>query len=277
MKKLFTKYKSYFFILLATVGFFVGCQNLFETFGSPEGNEAKYPLFLLTISLVAIYMLPMLVFIRYLAKRYSISQSLINLSWLLGLTANFAFSEIGHEIVGYFWLYIVKADEQFLNDWGAAVSAPFAEEIAKGIVVLLVLAILSKWSLKNALVSGMIVGLSFQVIEDCIYVFNDMFKQNMDGFVTILERISQAGASHWTFTALFGVGAAALFTKNSGLSKMRSFLFLFASIFLHFLYNSPFNVGSVTLALMVLNFTCFLLAFKSVDRLTLSKKSNSLA
>ncbi|MFX3822719.1 PrsW family intramembrane metalloprotease, partial [Streptococcus suis] len=92
----------------------------------PNGMEAKYPLFLLTISLVALYIIPLLVLTYSLAKRYNISKKIIGLSWLLVLTSSISFSELGHTAIGYFLLEIVKDSNHFINDWGAAISGPLA-------------------------------------------------------------------------------------------------------------------------------------------------------
>ncbi len=277
MKGLFVKYKRHALILFATWSFFSGCRIFFNNFGKPNGLDEKYPLFLLTISLVVIYLLPMIFVIRYLAKRFEISKSVINLSWVLGVTASIYFSEIGHTIVGLFWLKIVKPSDAFISNWGAAVSAPFAEEFGKGLVILLALLIVKKVDLKNALVSGLIVGLSFQIVEDCVYTFRDMFIGKLDGFVGILERIVQAGGSHWTFSIAFAIGIVALISKNTGMSKIQGGFWLFMSIFAHFIFNSPFNDGidskngNITVLLLCLNLCLALAAFKAVDKIEANK------
>ncbi len=58
MKEKFQMCKTYLPVVLATIGFVNGCKIIFGELGKPNGMEAKYPLFLLTISLVAIYILP---------------------------------------------------------------------------------------------------------------------------------------------------------------------------------------------------------------------------
>lgn len=279
MKQFFDRHKIKLVILLAVWGFFSGCKILFDSFGRPNGLEQKYPLFLLTLSLVALYVIPMIFLIRYLAKRFDISKSVINLSWCLGLTASLYFSDLGHSIVGVFWLYIVKPGEDFLNAWGAAVSAPFAEEFGKGIVVLLILLILKKIDLKNALVSGLIVGLSFQIVEDCVYTFRDMFVEKLDGFVSIIERIVQAGGSHWTFSLVFSVGMVALISKDSALSEKQGLFWLSMAIIAHFLFNSPYNTGitskaaDITVILLTFNFCLALIVFNKVDEIETNKTS----
>ncbi|WP_257000697.1 PrsW family glutamic-type intramembrane protease [Streptococcus suis] len=173
MKQFCAKHKMKLLIFLAVWSFFSGCKVLLTFFGKPDGMDGKYPLFFLTISLVALYVFPMILIIRYIAKRFHISKKVIHLSWILGITASFYFSGLGQTLLGAFWLFIVKPPQTFIQNWGAAVTAPFHEEFGKGLVVLLVLLLLKKLTLKNAVVSGMIVGLSFQIIEDGLYVCTD--------------------------------------------------------------------------------------------------------
>lgn len=220
----------------------------------------------------------MIALIRYLAKRFDVSKSVVNLSWILGLTASLSFSDIGHTLIGRFWLEFVKAPQSFINNWGAAVSAPFAEEFGKGLVILLVLSILRQIDLKSALVSGMIVGLSFQMVEDCNFTFGDMFTEKLDGFVGILERIVQAGGAHWTFSLLFAIGIVALISKDSGMSKKQGLFWFSMSIFAHFLFNSPIHMGittnssHITVLLLTFNFCLALAAFRTIDKIEPSKK-----
>lgn len=273
MKILITKYKQHLLILLSTWGFFSGCKILFTFFGKPKGMDEKYPLFLLTISLVALYVIPMIFLIRYLAKRFDISKKVVHLSWVLGITASYFFSGIGQTLLGAFWLLIIKPPQSFIQTWGAAVTAPFHEEFAKGLTVLLVLLLFKKLNLKNALVSGMIVGLSFQVIEDCLYTFQQIFTAKADGFATLIERIVHAGGTHWAFSLVFAVGMVALISKNSGLSKKQGLFWLSMAVFAHFLLNSPFNDGltsstaEVTILMLCFNFCLALAAFNVVDKL----------
>ncbi|MFV8194751.1 hypothetical protein ACQTPQ_00355 [Streptococcus hyovaginalis] len=39
---------------------------------------------------------------RYRAKRFNVSRDVINLSWLMGVTASFYFSSLGHMFVAIF-------------------------------------------------------------------------------------------------------------------------------------------------------------------------------
>ncbi|NQN88263.1 PrsW family intramembrane metalloprotease [Streptococcus suis] len=268
MKHLWNTSKSQFALVLASLGFVSGCKIIFDELAKPNGMEEKYPLFLLTISLVVLYLLPLLVLIRYLEKRYAISKKVSHLSWLLGMTAGVAFSDIGHTAIGYFLLEIVKVSDDFRYDWGAAISGPLAEEIGKGLTVLLVLLICRRMTLKHALVSGMIAGLSFQIVEDIMFTFRDMFIGKLDGFETIIGRVGQAGWTHWVFTMLFAIGLVALLTKNTGMSKAQGVFWIGASFGIHFLFNSPFNTGIFQTVFPILSILLGLLAYQTVEKLS---------
>lgn len=268
MKHLWNTYKSQFVLILASLGFVSGCKMIFDELAKPNGMEAKYPLFLLTISLAALYIIPLVCFIRHLENRYAISKKVSQLSWILGLTAGVAFSDYGHTAIGYFLLEIVKVSDDFRYDWGAAISGPLAEEIGKGLTVLLVLLICRRMTLKHALVSGMMAGLSFQIVEDIMFTFRDMFIGKLDGFETIIGRVGQAGWTHWVFTMLFAIGLVALLTKNTGMSKAQGVFWIGASFGIHFLFNSPFNTGIFQTVFPILSILLGLLAYQTVEKLS---------
>lgn len=281
MKAFIDKHKMKLIIFLAVWGFFSGCKILLTLFGKPNGMEAKYPLFFLTISLVALYVIPMIFLIRYLAKRFEISKKVVHLSWVLGITASYYFSGIGQTLLGAFWLLVVKPPQSFIDAWGAAVTAPIHEEVGKGLVVLLVLLLFKQLNLKNALVSGLIVGLSFQVVEDCVYTFQQIFTAKTDGFATLIERIVHAGGTHWTFSLVFAVGMVAILSKNSGLSKKQGWFWLSMAVLAHFLLNTPFNAGltsdtaEVTILMLCFNLCLALAAFVTVDKIETHKEKSA--
>ena len=279
MKVFIDKHKIKLLIFLAVWGFFSGCKILLTLFGKPNGMEAKYPLFFLTISLVSLYVIPMIFLIRCLVKRFDISKMVVHLSWVLGLTASYYFSGIGQTLLGAFWLLVVKPPQSFIDAWGAAVTAPIHEEVGKGLVVLLVLLLFKQLNLKNALVSGLIVGLSFQVVEDCVYTFQQIFTAKTDGFATLIERIVHAGGTHWTFSLVFAVGMVAILSKNSGLSKKQGWFWLSMAVLAHFLLNTPFNAGltsdtaEVTILMLCFNLCLAIAAFMTVDKLEAYSKN----
>ncbi|WP_105996395.1 PrsW family glutamic-type intramembrane protease [Staphylococcus agnetis] len=279
MKNFFNKYKYHALVFFAVWSFISGFKLFYINFGKPNGLAEKYLLFLLNIALIAIYAIPLILLARYLAKRFEISKKVVALSWIMGVTASFYFAGFGHLILGLFWLKLVNPPQAFIDNWGAALSGPFAEEFGKGLTILIVLLLLKKLDLKHALVSGLIVGLSFQIIEDCIFTFQEVFVAKADGFSTLIERIVHAGGTHWTFSLLFAIGMVALIAKNTGFTKLQGVYWLFMGVFTHFLVNSPFNdgidskTGAVTVLILTFNLCLAIAAINSVDKLEKQKKS----
>ncbi|EFR43568.1 PrsW family glutamic-type intramembrane protease [Streptococcus pseudoporcinus] len=264
MKTFLQSNKRYLGILVTLILIFQGALLHFQNFGKPANHLDKYPLFFGTILLIGLYAVPLVAFIRYLTKRFKVSSRVVVLSWVAGLFAGTALSTDFHILIGFTIRNILHPSEAFIAFWGAAVSGPLAEEFGKGLVALLVLFICRKFDLKSALVSGMIVGLGFQIIEDCVYTFQDIFAAGKSPFPMLLERIVWAGCTHWLFTALFVVGLVILFGKESGLAKNKGLFWMFSALFIHFLFNIPMNSDIYDIATATLNASLYLWLLKTV-------------
>jgi RsiW-degrading membrane proteinase PrsW (M82 family) len=99
----------------------------------------------------------------------------------------------------------------FAFDWGAALAAPFDEELAKGAGVLLLLVLATKVVRTpfDGLVLGAFVGLGFQISEDISYAWigaADAFGNVGVGWQTIVARTLVSIPSHWMYTGIFGAG-----------------------------------------------------------------------
>ncbi|VTS16623.1 membrane protein [Streptococcus porcinus] len=152
-----------------------------------------------------------------------------------------------------------------------------AEEFGKGLAALLVLFICRKFDIKTALVSGMIVGLGFQMIEDCVYTFQAIFASGKSPFPTLIERVVWASCTHWLFTALFVVGFVILLGKCDGFSKSKGLFWMSAAMFVHFLFNIPMNSEIYDVATATLNASLYLLLLKSItDTENLSMNASSV-
>ncbi len=240
MKEFFEKYKYKLLTVLAVCLVFTGFNYIFEGFFKDNQNPEHYPIFLLCITVIGFYVVPLYFGIKYLIKRFNVSINMIGLSMILGFTACAYLGGEGNTLLSMFWLTIDPA-RHFINDWGAALTAPFAEELAKGFVVLLVFWLCKKMSLKAAFVCSLIVGLGFQVPEDMLYIYNSIFFNNVSGFVTAFERVAPALGTHMIFTGMFGVGCIALIKNSTAISKTRAIFYMFSAIGLHFMWNSPFE------------------------------------
>jgi RsiW-degrading membrane proteinase PrsW (M82 family) len=120
-----------------------------------------------------------------------------------------AFALLGNDAV--MSLYAKGFGASFAHDWGAALTAPINEELAKGAGVLLLLTLAPQLirSPFDGLVLGAFVGLGFQIVEDISYAFigaADSFGDVGAAWATILVRTLASIPSHWMYTAVFGAG-----------------------------------------------------------------------
>ncbi|MFW5630767.1 MAG: PrsW family glutamic-type intramembrane protease, partial [Acetivibrio ethanolgignens] len=239
MKRFFIEKKHIILVTITLVFFFAGVSSQFIDLTKNNGHDDKYPIFLLAISMIGFYLIPMALGIYYLKKRWEVSDKPLVISWILGLSATGFLSTIFHMAIGFFWLNIIQAPQEFLNAWGGSVSAPFAEELAKYLVVLLVLYFAHEKSLKATWLSAIIVGLGFQIIEDISYTSVAVFQENTSGFSSLFERIAYSFGTHWVFTGLFAFGMLVLTRKKLLIPKWKGCIWAISSIALHFLWNSP--------------------------------------
>lgn len=135
-----------------------------------------------------------------------------------------------------------------VGNWVPAVVAPFFEETAKALGVVVVFLYLRRpVTLVDGFAAGAMVGLGFQVNEDLGYGPTDAWSAGSDGWGTIWETllgraVTGVVSSHWVLTGVFGVGIAYLFTRTSaGWGRRVGVLVGLAAIAMgcHFLWNSP--------------------------------------
>ena len=120
-----------------------------------------------------------------------------------------AFALLGNDAV--MSLYAKAFGASFAFDWGAALTAPIDEELAKaaGILLLLTLAPRLIRSPFDGLIVGALVGLGFQISEDISYAFigaANAFGDVGAAWGTIFTRTLVSIPSHWMFSAIFGAG-----------------------------------------------------------------------
>jgi len=126
-----------------------------------------------------------------------------------GVAAIGAFALLGNDAV--MSLYSKLFGASFAFDWGAALTAPFDEELAKGAGVLLLLTLAPRLirSPFDGLILGAYIGIGFQISEDISYAFigaADSFNDVGAAWTTILARTLSSVASHWMYTGIFGAG-----------------------------------------------------------------------
>jgi protease PrsW len=126
-----------------------------------------------------------------------------------GVGAIGAFALLGNDAV--MSLYSKTFGASFAFDWGAALTAPINEELAKGAGVLLLLVLAPRLirSPFDGLILGAFIGLGFQISEDISYAWigaANSFGDIGAAWQTIIARTLASIPSHWMYTGIFGAG-----------------------------------------------------------------------
>jgi len=108
-------------------------------------------------------------------------------------------------------LYSKAFGASFAFDWGAALTAPIDEELAKGAGVLLLLTLAPRLvrSPFDGLILGAFIGLGFQISENISYAWigaANAFGDVGATWSTIVARTLASIPSHWMYTGVFGAG-----------------------------------------------------------------------
>ena len=166
----------------------------------------------MTILLLVPYAIPVIAIIYYLDlyEREPISILVAALLWggiaatTLSMYTNTPLMEVIFKLTG---------DADFTNDWSAALTAPFVEELFKGLAVVLLVAIARNEldDILDGFVWGAMVGIGFLLVEDVFYFVRAFAETGsmVSVFQMFLIRILGAGPySHFLYTGLTGMGIA---------------------------------------------------------------------
>jgi RsiW-degrading membrane proteinase PrsW (M82 family) len=149
-------------------------------------------------------------FIHYEDRYTTVPGKLAAAGFVWGAVAAIgAFALLGNDAV--MSLYSKTFGASFAYDWGAALTAPIDEELAKGAGVLLLLTLAPRLvrSPFDGLILGAFVGLGFQISEDISYAFigaANAFGDVGAAWGTIVVRTLSSIPSHWMYTGVFGAG-----------------------------------------------------------------------
>jgi protease PrsW len=149
-------------------------------------------------------------FIHYEDRYTTVPPKLAAAGFVWGAVAAIgAFALLGNDAVMN--LYAKTFGASFAFDWGAALTAPVNEELAKGAGILLLLTLAPRLirSPFDGLVVGALVGLGFQISEDISYAFigaANAFGDLDAAWTTIIARTIASIPSHWMFSGIFGAG-----------------------------------------------------------------------
>lgn len=224
------------FILLMCIG--LQYETLYYIDGSMSGTE--YGVMGLSILVALCYMVPAIYFLYRIGKRWETPKKALTLSLLGGLFISGWLSSFANTYI-HNLLTDLFPDSSFLNALENAIVAPLVEEPLKLLPLAFVLYLLPVKKLKSVFLIGIASGLGFQIIEDISYIRTDLSEGLAYTLSRILERITSAIASHWTFSGLAILGIYLLYRAYRGQKAMikPGFIYLGLSFGTHFLFNSP--------------------------------------
>ena len=211
-------------------------QNLFREI-SPGGWALSWGLVILYAAPVAT-----LVYLLDLYEREPIP--LLAAAFVWGAVAATTLAAIGN--AGWGIVVTRLAGPEFASRWTAALTAPFVEEILKGVGVVLIVLIARDEvdDLMDGFVYGALCGLGFTVVEDVFY-FIGVFGGDVGGVLRgFFVRVIASGLySHVLYTGLVGMAIAIVTTRREARPRRDRLriagLLAGAAVFGHFLWNSP--------------------------------------
>jgi RsiW-degrading membrane proteinase PrsW (M82 family) len=211
-------------------------QSLFRQM-SPGGWALSWGLVLLYAAPVAV-----LVYLLDLYEREPIPLLVAAFVW--GAVAATTLSAIGN--AGWGVVVARLAGPEFASRWTAALTAPFVEEILKGVGVVLIVLIARDEvdDVMDGFVYGALCGLGFAVVEDVFY-FIAVFGGDVEGVLQgFFVRVIASGLySHVLYTGLIGMAIGIVTTRRDDRplrDRLRpAGLLAGAAVFGHFLWNSP--------------------------------------
>ncbi|MGT2771414.1 PrsW family glutamic-type intramembrane protease [Streptococcus marimammalium] len=214
-----------------------------------DGPVINQIIILFSTLLLAFYIIPMSLAIKFLKKQLKIPSKIIIVSIISGMLITGWLSSIGNGF-SYSVLQVIGFDKQFLQDWEAALTAPFVEETIKALMTFSILYFFKIFKKETVFISGLTVGFGFQIVEDFAYILTDASEQIDYTIGTTISRVSGALSSHYLYTSVLCLGIFLLVSKSKEISKKKIMTWSFLPILLHFLWNSPLNVSPVISAIL---------------------------
>ena len=227
-------------ILLAGLGIFIDESDFM---GSSHTTVLQYLEVYSAFLPLLIYIVPFGIFVKQIGVKCEMN------SWEL-LTAVFCGALIpsafaGEVNGGLDDLMKSMMGHSYSEAWLGSLEAGIAEELLKLGATALLLYVWKRKSFRQYLLTGMCVGMGFQIEEDISYITESGFKNVNDAFPTALDRISGALGSHWCYAAVTAAGLY-LIVRASGKNHRRKGLgWILLVMADHFLYDSP--IGDINL------------------------------
>ncbi|MBJ8325433.1 PrsW family intramembrane metalloprotease [Streptococcus pacificus] len=215
-----------------------------------DGSAVNQVIILFSTLLLGIYIFPMSLAIRFLKNHLKTPNKFLIIALISGGLITGWLSSIGNGLV-YSLLQSIGFDSYFLQDWEAALTAPFVEESIKALMTFAIIYFFKAFKKETVFMTGLTVGFGFQIVEDFAYILTDATEHIDFSIGTALSRMSGALSSHYLYTSVFTLGIFLLVTKSNDIPKKKIITWTILPVFLHFLWNSPLNVSSVVSAVLV--------------------------
>lgn len=239
MKSFSFEKKQWFFLSILLFLAAVGMEIEFDRIYSGYESNSFYTWFLLGCSLLAIYLIPFSLIYGHYRKKLDFSRDLSWFALVAGIFITGWLSVAGNDLLSKFWSAILP--KAVFTEWESALTAPFAEELVKSGVAFLVLAFAQTWDKISVFMTGLMVGLGFQIMEDIAYIFDGAKESPSVALASSFSRVASSVASHYLYTAILTFALYYLFKKRGQVSSLRLTTWLVTPILSHFLWNSPFD------------------------------------
>lgn len=215
------------------------------------------------VLLFSLYAIPWLLLLSHHNRYTSLPPAMLLVAFLWGavpatywiaLRANTAALSLYGKLFGNAWVH----------DWGAGLTAPFTEETAKALALVLLIGMAPRLvrSPYDGLVIGAFAGLGLQLSEDVLYAFNattSNFGADQVGSAwgIFVGRAAAGIVSHALFSAVFCSGLMWLLGRAGPRRAARGLLLMAAAVLAHSswdnmaAYGNALDGGAGTILLMI--------------------------
>ena len=227
------------YLALVGTGMFVFASTLTREY------NAYAPAIALAVTSFAIYAALFWWFTQYIDHYAKLPAKLMVVAFLWGgFAATWTMAANANDAI--LALYAKSFGQSWALNWGAGLSAPFTEELAKGSGLLLLIA-LAPPQVRTAFdgfILGAFIGLGFQIIEDIAYAMTSagsQFGANQIGasIGTIFVRMVSGVAAHIVYSAIFCAGLIYLLGRPAEPRRVgRGLLLMAIPMLLHGTWDS---------------------------------------
>lgn len=214
-----------------------------------QGPSKNLFIVLLSIAVLALYAVPAVWGLFRISRSWSLDWRLILMALLTGLFITGFLASYGNEWLGLVWKEVLP--KKIYESWEAALTAPLVEEVLKTSFAFFVLYFFKNVTKKSAFLVGLATGLGFQIIEDIAYVITEGSLDIDTALPTAISRLTGLLASHYLYSALLTLGLYLLISKTTDLPKWKVYLWTFAPLLMHFIWNSSLNTSEFLSACLV--------------------------